>query len=1085
MNTQNSFDTQFYESNLQEPNSSISNKKQRNSSRIKSPEQQLEQNDKLKSQSLQFQNTNKKRSSKKKQGKVVSLINTTKKSFYPTQNKNPKQSVQSITTTNRKHNHKKNDINLSETLFKKQNSKIENIQDNIIKLQIKQQNLQKDQNQQNPLKYENFKEFKNQTNQKSNDLYLTLKKTQNSICAKNYEIQILEEQKKKIENQFKLEQLKQKIQLKNKMIDQKSKSPKKTKKKMIKQKQKSKQKGNPNDINSLANQSKQEFFQQSSLKSGDLQNDSNKKRSSSSSARQNQKKQIKNNQQLNNNSEQALDNEINIIFKKYPPTIYLQKMIKKLILLFQDSQSISATLSDFNFKILIYQGMQKAVIKIQKAWKQYCLRKKQRNHKINQLEIKRLIQKHYKSLFNEQIQNKSHSSQINKVLKQKEKISNQIVSNNQYINQEHQIQNIVKNKNQPNSQIIEEQKVINKIPLVVENQTDFQLCQSNQLSYSQSIQNPSNLDQAQMVDEIQNQLNGWNFHLDTYDNDQKKTLAMGKLKKQMKHAIISIIQSQLSKFKLNSNQSDHSFDIKLLQSQEASTEKNFNEARKKVKALQDQSEVRLIQSSKDQITEISKSSLLVLQSQLMKKESELLSMREEAIQLRYLTEIEKIENDENKKIELNKWLKKELEDLQITRQYIELSKKKEASAMKKIQRDLMIASSFDENNSKLISLKQKVEERLSNLKKSKQSQSEVKILNNIYLQSENELEKLEETQSEDFDQENQIEQRQFLKDDIIQPNEEMNIKDKLDLIANDLISDILDNLSEELLNKYTQFALLIQQLTPTITQIPTSIIEIRYYLHNLFDYILPHYGEEIVQKINIPYGYSPQKRLELFYGNYSQQTIDQNYVNFVMLDQYFFEYEFHRLQENDFQNLNHVSKALKELEHIHNRAIFDACNEVLNTFRPYYYNNGEPYPWEARIPHQTIKCDDFCEILNQMESKILQLANCLCGFLPIEEEYYVPREKQIILEAKSQEMMIQHMNIQQNPDLYDTDLQYYFDPIIQIREQRVNKMLIADMQDNEYRWNLASDDKLELLMEIGDMVFEQCIEEFIQDAILL
>lgn len=45
----------------------------------------------------------------------------------------------------------------------------------------------------------------------------------------------------------------------------------------------------------------------------------------------------------------------------------------------------------------------------------------------------------------------------------------------------------------------------------------------------------------------------------------------------------------------------------------------------------------------------------------------------------------------------------------------------------------------------------------------------------------------------------------------------MNIKDKLDLIANDLISDILDNLTEgnnnnnilELLNKQTQFGLII------------------------------------------------------------------------------------------------------------------------------------------------------------------------------------------------------------------------------------------------------------------------------------
>lgn len=47
---------------------------------------------------------------------------------------------------------------------------------------------------------------------------------------------------------------------------------------------------------------------------------------------------------------------------------------------------------------------------------------------------------------------------------------------------------------------------------------------------------------------------------------------------------------------------------------------------------------------------------------------------------------------------------------------IEISTKKEASAMKKIQRDLIIAQSFDENNSKLQSLKKKVDEQLSNMK---------------------------------------------------------------------------------------------------------------------------------------------------------------------------------------------------------------------------------------------------------------------------------------------------------------------------------------------------------------------------------
>ena len=30
---------------------------------------------------------------------------------------------------------------------------------------------------------------------------------------------------------------------------------------------------------------------------------------------------------------------------------------------------------------------------------------------------------------------------------------------------------------------------------------------------------------------------------------------------------------------------------------------------------------------------------------------------------------------------------------------------------------------------------------------------------------------------------------------------------------------------------------------------------------------------------------------------------------------------------------------IREMEHIHNKAIFDACNEALNIFRPFYISN--------------------------------------------------------------------------------------------------------------------------------------------------
>lgn len=43
--------------------------------------------------------------------------------------------------------------------------------------------------------------------------------------------------------------------------------------------------------------------------------------------------------------------------------------------------------------------------------------------------------------------------------------------------------------------------------------------------------------------------------------------------------------------------------------------------------------------------------------------------------------------------------------------------------------------------------------------------------------------------------------------------------------------------------------------------IPTSIVEIRYYIHNLFDFILPRHYYEILRNANTPYLFSPFKRL--------------------------------------------------------------------------------------------------------------------------------------------------------------------------------------------------------------------------------
>mgnify|MGYP006898468726 CR=1 FL=1 len=47
--------------------------------------------------------------------------------------------------------------------------------------------------------------------------------------------------------------------------------------------------------------------------------------------------------------------------------------------------------------------------------------------------------------------------------------------------------------------------------------------------------------------------------------------------------------------------------------------------------------------------------------------------------------------------------------------------------------------------------------------------------------------------------------------------------------------------------------------------------------------------------------------------------------------------------------------------HVHNRVIFDNLNDELNLFRPFFYCNGEPYPWfiPGKITFFSIGEDDI------------------------------------------------------------------------------------------------------------------------------
>lgn len=78
-----------------------------------------------------------------------------------------------------------------------------------------------------------------------------------------------------------------------------------------------------------------------------------------------------------------------------------------------------------------------------------------------------------------------------------------------------------------------------------------------------------------------------------------------------------------------------------------------------------------------------------------------------------------------------------------------------------------------------------------------------------------------------------------------------------------------------------------------------------------------------------------------------------------------------------------------ELEHIHNKMIFDCCNDILNFFRPFGLN-GVPYPWKAgskALKTQKVTEENMIEVLEKMQTKVIDWASYLCGYFGENDEF--------------------------------------------------------------------------------------------------
>ncbi|CAD8135278.1 unnamed protein product [Paramecium octaurelia] len=510
-----------------------------------------------------------------------------------------------------------------------------------------------------------------------------------------------------------------------------------------------------------------------------------------------------------------------------------------------------------------------------------------------------------------------------------------------------------------------------------------------------------------IVSQLNQEFENWNLFTQRIVKDKD----ISSINKQMQQQIISIVQNHLKQ------------------------SENISERRSENEVLQEKS----INKHQKQLSEdLSKFNVLQLQKQSQEEENLVLNYREEVLYLRYDVEQKNAIGKDHQLLE--EWLNRELEDLQNTRKAFEIGHRREISTLKKIQRDILIASaelqSDPQDNLQIQQIQQQIDEQFNGLKVTKQNSN-----------------KLQEE-----------------------------IHQTVDLVTNEILNDMMMELSEEVLNKREDLYLLISNLVVNQDEppcVPTSMTDISSYIDNLFKYIMENHKQSLISNLSVPFGFTPKQRLRLIHGN-EDDDIDNNkefqdQIAFPIDEAIFVEYENQRLPATDNDD-DEIGSAILELQHIHNKAIFDACNEVLNSYRPFYYNSGIKYPWEQKRNRLSkISNQSLDHIMVEVKSTVLKQSKVLCGFYPTEEFEIIKQEKQEIIDEKNILMLMQQLNLVENPLLVDTNIQ--FDNLALIRDEQLYKLLIEDIKEQEYKWALIEDDRAEYLMELSDQILENLIEE--------
>ncbi|CAD8148490.1 unnamed protein product [Paramecium octaurelia] len=482
------------------------------------------------------------------------------------------------------------------------------------------------------------------------------------------------------------------------------------------------------------------------------------------------------------------------------------------------------------------------------------------------------------------------------------------------------------------------------------------------------------------------------------------------------------------------------------------------------------------------------------------KMDQLIALREEAVQQRQQQSLKQIDKAfQNNQIsprtfelqqrKIEKWVNKQKTDLEQKKREILRGQQSVFDAIVKTQRDLQFVKQMlsSQNSQTYIKIVDSLSQESANYSENslKSSIIDIQISNSQMLQyqqddknkvyedvvtiqrkSNNILEEKELVCAEPFNLK-KLAQSQFVRN-VEQLKQPQKISDKCAdsysiLISNMLIQeevnqfytemlrngiDLYEIISNSQLNRRAQIA---QPKESKMQGLKINVAQIKAYLKYLEEYLIDNVMIQIQRVINIPLGPSSQIMLKFLQPirDSAESEYDSNGAQhqIILSVELFGKFERFLMEQ---RIINHQNKLLIELEHIHNKAIFDSLNEALDQFRPYGLN-GQPFLWKSdptRLRAREVQLTDIPGIIRKASEKVIDWVHYMTGILFDKEDSPFPKSMQLDQET-----------------------------IAQIREDRLYRMLTLDIIDNEDRWTNYDEETTEISIDLSDLLFDYLIEE--------